>query len=203
MKKILSLGIILASIATVSAADISQYGSVKLLYSIPSLTMRETEDNGNTVKKSKQDIDSIVGLSLAYGTKIDSFRVETELAFRTPSKLKKVDGEAVEAGKNEKHTINSFALNGYYDLDTGVENLSVYAGLGLGITTVSVLRKEDGMSGERFTYGYQYSLTAGLNYVLNNSTSIDFGYKYSKNDIEDGQIKIENSEIFAGVRYGF
>jgi opacity protein-like surface antigen len=117
------------------------------------------------------DAGFMVGVAL--GTKIDSFRIEGEVAFRTN------DGDSISGSGGSVSitgdvTTTSLLANGYIDIGSSGP-IKPFIGAGMGFANVSI--DSPGLADDSDTV-FAYQFIAGVGISASPRTTIDLSYKY-------------------------
>ncbi len=197
--------------ANANAAEVKQYVSGKLNYSIMDNGMKDTDADGSTEKANTDD--NVLGGSFAYGVKADAVRTELELNLHQKAEKKHAaTGEDDGSWKSSLEN-NSIMLNAYYDIETGTK-FTPYVGAGVGLARLKAKIKQDDGSVSKSGTNFAWQVGAGVAYAVTDDLSVDLGYRYTdsgdvtkKGVSEDGawKTKFDSSahEILLGARYSF
>ncbi len=143
-------------------------------------------------------------MSLAFGVRLDDFRLELEGKTDTSSKDRGMFGDDTMHGK--LYT-NSLMTNAYYDVPLS-DVIRPYIGAGVGLGHI----KSNIFGVSKSTTNFAWQLMAGINYDLTEHWKLDLGYNYiSYGDLTlaetpDVSLKlkdIEGHQITLGTRYEF
>lgn len=98
----------------------------------------------------------------------------------------------------------SFLLNGYFDIDTGSPVTPFISG-GIGAANIDI--QDLTVYGENIEWGddtvFAYQLGAGLGIAVNETITIDVGYRYfgtSDADIDGADLEYSSHNIYGGIR---
>ena len=157
--------------------------------------------SGQSVPADNGDYDFEFDSGWLFGAAVGSdlgnnVRVEGEIAYSS------ADVDTIEGDDASDFEVSgwTYLLNCYYDIDNG-SSVTPFIGAGIGAATVEF--DDDGDDDDDTVFAYQVS--AGIGYAVNDSTTIELGYRYlatSDPEFEDGDVEAEyGSHNFAiGVR---
>ena len=189
-------GIVLFVSALVFAAS---YASAEGLYvrGIAGATFpTDTTISGDTLDSYEIEYDTGWLLGAAVGNVLNNnVRVEGEFAY-SKSDVDKWDGQVVVDIDME---VWSFLVNCYYDIQTD-SPVTPFIGGGIGVANVDL--NVQGDSADATVFAYQAS--AGIGYAVNDSVTIELGYRYMGTSAPEYENNIEGEHgshnVYGGVR---
>ncbi|MDR1338179.1 MAG: outer membrane beta-barrel protein [Rickettsiales bacterium] len=233
MKKLVLASLAVLAPISANAAEITPYVSEKISYSFTSVSNAEvgaeTWSNKGTDEK-----DNVLGNRLAIGLAAPisaiSGALRAELEWGWNAKMN-IDSDMATQPTGAPETIgfandiktNTFAVNAYYDLDTGTA-FKPYVGAGFGVAHINYDTQSYGLTaagqdeqyGKGSTESIVWSVGAGVSYDIDANIAIDLGYRYTDFGTVNGLITstgfdnfqklsadLSSHEVNIGVRYAF
>jgi opacity protein-like surface antigen len=150
--------------------------------------------------------DSGFMVGLALGTKIGSFRLEGEVAYRT-NDADRLSGPGGSASVTGDVTTTSLLANGYFDIGSSGP-ITPFIGAGLGFANVAV--DSSGLADDSDTV-FAYQFIAGVGFSVNPRLTLDLSYKYlgtstpSFTSVDGYEFDLDYSShaVQIGMRYAF
>lgn len=141
---------------------------------------------------SKAEAENGFGGALAFGRQFGDFRVEGEYAGQSSDLEDYADADV---------KIDTFMVNGSYDVPVGPVDIYATVGMGVGKVDVSVGRVNDSDN----TFAYKAGF--GVGYGINKNLAVSLGYEYlATNDVIVGSVEVEDIKscnLVTAVRYVF
>jgi len=158
---------------------------------------------------SEMAYDPGFGLGVMLGTKVETFRLEGELTYRSndTDTLSDVTGSIPVSGEVTSTTL---MFNGYYDVKTA-SPIAPYLGLGLGISKISADTQSliGDVDDSDIVAAFQF--VAGIGITVNPRTTFDVSYRYlvtqdpsfSTNFGDTIETEYSSHNLMVGMRFGF
>lgn len=233
MRKVSTLVLVLVS-GIVNAANVSPYISGKIsLVEINKADIDLTKGSDGKYSQSLIEDTGVrgqkynsatFGYSLGYGFKFENnFRTDIEVSSSLYNEAKQYQIIASDkndkdshSGKKQKYDkdqlngynanmVTSFMTNVYYDLLDSAIVPYVQAGLGVAHFAEKYKIKGDKYKEQSSTTKFAYQIGTGIAYNLENSLTLDLGYKYmgtKNNKFNDKYNRFRTHTFSFGVRYG-
>ena len=165
--------VVLFALALIFTAS---YASAEGLYARGSIGASLVDDSTVTVQgySGSAEIEFDTGLlfSAAIGSDLgNNTRVEGEVSYMTADVDRIVAGGLYIDLADEVNVL-SLLVNCYYDIETG-STMTPFIGAGIGVANVEV----EGDGSEDDTV-FAYQAGAGIGYAVNDSTTLELGYRY-------------------------
>ncbi|HBN6185568.1 TPA: porin family protein [Vibrio parahaemolyticus] len=187
-KNVLSLAVLSFFISSAAVAETDTKTGFYIGADVAFANETELENSGVSIEESN---DASFNVLVGYESKIEeSFYLAGEVEYRTFGEvdffgMMQADGYAIFANFKPKYTF-----------DSGVYLAGVF---GLGQMTLKVKENDIFYGGEESETGYQFGIESG--YQLNDSVSLNVGYRSANTEIDDVEISV--SGFYAGARYYF
>lgn len=158
---------------------------------------------------SETSYDPGLGLGVMLGTKVDSFRLEGELTYRSndTDTLSDVTGSIPVSGEVTSTTL---MFNGYYDIKSA-SPVAPYLGLGLGISKISADTQSLIGDVDDSDVVAAFQFVAGIGITVNPRVTFDVSYRYlvtqdpsfSTNFGDTIETEYSSHNLMVGMRFGF
>lgn len=174
-------------------------GSATLLYDSTVL------ERGKTTSQDAE-FDTGVGVGAALGYDFGTTRVEGEVAYRT-NDFDKLSTQTKSDESTGDCNSWSFLLNCFFELE-GDSPVSLYFVAGLGLSEISVddVTRAGRPVGNYSDTVFAYQFGTGLGYAINESVTLDLGYRYfatSDADFDGTDFEYATSNFTIGARFAF
>ncbi|MDR1207566.1 MAG: outer membrane beta-barrel protein [Rickettsiales bacterium] len=225
MKKLVLASAAILAAVSANAAQVNPYVSEKVSYSFASVS------NADVIvlayhNKEANEKDNVFGNRLAVGLTTapisvisGALRAELEWGWNAKISTNNYFIDALDNFAANDIKTNTFAVNGYYDFDTGTA-FKPYVGAGFGLAHISYVSESFGtwqkLYGKDSTNTIVWNVGAGVSYDICANIAVDLGYRYTNFGTVNGLATIQgfdnfqkllmdlsSHEVNIGVRYAF